>query len=153
MTYRMDRTSLALIGLLAFSMTGGALAQREPSDEEKERNRVRIGITREQQKELEAAFADARKQEFEIHAKTRELYRQLFEIYDNYDFERDQAKSVRVEIGKLNRKRMLIHAETQEKLRRILTREQFDRMTQLTREKQEKWRKEHPRRGPPPDRG
>jgi hypothetical protein len=42
---------------------------------------------------------------------------------------------------------MLLHAETQEKLRRVLTRDQFDRMTQYGREQREKWRKEHPRRG------
>ena len=149
----MNRTLLVMFGLLVCSLTGAALAQREPSEDEKERTRIRIGITREQQKELEAALADARRQETEIHTKTRELYGQLFAQYDIYDFSRDDAKKIRREIGKLHHRRMLIHAETQEKLRRILTREQFDRMTQLTREKYEKWRKDHPRRGPPSFRG
>ena len=149
----MNRKLLAILGLLAISMTGAAFAQREPSDEEKERTRQKIGITREQQKELEAALAEARRQEGEIHAKSRELYGQLFAQYDIYDFSREDAKKIRREIGKLHHRRMLIHAETQEKLRRILTREQFDRMTQLTREKFEKWRKDHPRRGPSPFRG
>jgi hypothetical protein len=44
---------------------------------------------------------------------------------------------------------MLINAETQDKLRKVLTRDQFDRMTQYGREMRDKWRRENPRRMPP----
>lgn len=142
----MNRHSWVFVGLLAFMMTGAALAQREPSEDEKEKARQRIGITREQQREVEVIFADARRNEGEVHVKQRELYRQLYELYDTYDFDRERAKKLRWDIGIYNRKRMLLHAETQEKLRRVLTREQFDRMTQYAKEKREQWRKEHPRR-------
>ena len=140
---------MALAGLSALGLTSAAAAQREPSDEEKERTRIKIGITREQQIQIEAIFADARRQEGEVHNKSRELYAQLFSLYDIYEFDREQAKKLRREISKQNYKRMMIHAETQEKLRKVLSREQFDRMTQHGREMREKWRKEHPRRGPP----
>jgi Spy/CpxP family protein refolding chaperone len=127
-----------------------ALAQREPSEDEKEKARIRIGITREQQQQIEAIFADARRQEGEVHQKTRELYRQLFELYDSYEFDRQAAKKVRWEIGAQNRKRMLIHAESQERLRRVLSKDQFERMIQHGKEMREKWRRENPHRRPPP---
>jgi hypothetical protein len=56
----MKRILMVLAGIAAISITGAALGQREPSDEEKERARVRIGITKEQQIQIEGIFADRR---------------------------------------------------------------------------------------------
>ena len=143
----MTRFLVVLIGLFALSLSLAAPAQREPSDDEKERTRIKLGISREQQSQIESIFAESKRQEGEIHMKSREQYGLLFALYESYDFDRDQAKKVRREIGRLNYKRMQIHAETQEKLRKVLSREQFDKMIQHGREMREKWR-QGPRRGP-----
>ena len=131
------------------------LAQRPPSDDEKEKMRLKIGITKEQQAQFEAIFTDEQKQDREIRDKERELYGQLRKMYEDYSFDRNQAMSIRRELGGLYRKRLFLHSETQEKMRKILTREQFDRMTAAMKEMREKWMREHPRRGPggPPPNG
>lgn len=124
------------------------LAQRPPSEDEKEKMRVRMQITKEQQAQIEAVFTDEQKQERDIRTRERELWHQLYILYGQFDFDRNQALAIRKELGSLFRKRIMLHAETQEKLRKILTREQFDRMMAAMKEQREKWMKEHPRPGP-----
>jgi hypothetical protein len=74
-------------------------------------------------------------------------------IYGEYDLPVARAAEVRREILDLHRRMGDIHAENEVKLRKILNREQFERMRALMREEHAK----HPRGGrdrrpgPPPE--
>lgn len=113
-----------------------------PSEEEKERFRIRIGISKEQQAEIDKVFRESDLQMQEIRKRSGELSRQLYSLYDIYDFDRGQAKTLRRELLMLHKRMADLHAENEEKLRRIMTREQFDRMRALVREEWDKRRKE-----------
>ncbi len=145
----MKYRSLALAALPLALVLGQALAQHGPSEEEKERIRVRIGITREQNSQIEAIYAEDRRQDMELRGRMGELYRQLDTVYDD----RSQASIVRKQICGLYRQRIAIHADTQEKLRRVLNRDQFARLTAMVHEWRDRFRKDHqwgggPGRGP-----
>jgi Spy/CpxP family protein refolding chaperone len=116
--------------------------QRGPSEEEKERIRLRIGITREQQQQIEALYMETERQKGEVFTKMRELYTQLESMYDVYEFDRDQARNIRREITRQHVKIMMIHVDNEEKLRRILTREQFEKLRAIMREGREKLRRD-----------
>src|SRR5437016_7939043 len=127
----------ALIAVFSCALTSG-FAQRRISDEDKEKNRIRLGITKEQEVQIEGIWKSAGDQERELRKKEMGLYMQLHDITDIYDFDRNQASAVRREIYQLFKQRLTIHAETQEKIRRVVTKEQFDRMTALAKEMHEK---------------
>jgi Spy/CpxP family protein refolding chaperone len=124
--------------------------QRGPSEEEKERIRLRIGITKEQQQQIEALYMETERQKGEVFAKMRELYTQLESLYDVYDFDRNQARSLRREITRQHVQIMMIHVDNEEKLRRILTREQFEKLRAVMREAREKMRRDFEKRFPRP---
>lgn len=124
--------------------------QRGPSEEEKERIRLRIGITKEQQQQIEALYMETERQKGEVFAKMRELYAQLESLYDAYDFDRNQARTLRREITRQHVQIMMIHLDNEEKLRRILTREQFEKLRAMMREAREKMRRDFDRRFPRP---
>lgn len=126
---------LALVPLIA-------AAQRPQSDDEREKARVRIGMTREQQVQIEALWADTDRQNREVGMRMGELRKQLQALYDTYEYDRGQASAIRKEIYNLYRKRSQIYGDNQDKLRKILTREQFERMTGLVKEQREQHRKD-----------
>ena len=111
--------------------------QRPGTEEEKEKARVRIGMTKEQQAQIEALYAGTDQQMRDIGGRMRDLYRQLRTLYDSYDFDRRQAGDIRKEIADLHRKILHLHYDNEEKLRRILNREQFQRLRELMKEE---WR-------------
>ena len=113
-----------------------------PTEEEKERNRIRIGISKEQQAEIDRVFHDSDQQMQEIRRKFGDLSKQLYTLYDSYDFDRGQANAIRRDLLRLHKRMADIHADNEEKLRRIMTREQFDRMRAIVRETMEQHRKE-----------
>ncbi|HXG24294.1 MAG TPA: Spy/CpxP family protein refolding chaperone [Chthonomonadales bacterium] len=116
--------------------------QRGPTEEEREKIRLRIGITKEQQTQIEQLYVETDQQRREIGRRMHMLYRQLFTLYDNYDFDRNQARAIRRELTDLHRRTLWLHAENEEKLRKILTKEQFDKLRALMREKRDEWRRE-----------
>ena len=142
----------AVICVLFFSAI--ALAQRGPggpggppagpSPEERERMRVAVGMTKDQQNQVEAIYQDGRKREEELRKKSGELSKQLKVLYDSYSFDRAQASTLRKDMCDLFKQRMAIHAETQDKVRKVLTKEQFDKLTTLAREmfdkRMQEWR-------------
>lgn len=119
--------------------------QRGPTEEEREKIRLRIGITKEQQAQIEQLYAETDQQRREIGRRMGELFRQLYMLYENYDFDRNQARTIRRDLTNLHRRILWIHAENEEKLRKILTKDQFDKLRALMREKREEWRKERMR--------
>jgi len=122
-----------------------------PTEEEKEKARVRIGLTKEQQADIDKVFRDSDVLMREIRTRFGELSKQLYGLYDSYDFDRAQAQSIRKELLKLHRRMGDIHADNEEKLRRIMTREQFDRMRKLMNEARDQmrkaWEEQRKRRG------
>lgn len=140
----------ALVSVLAIIVVAPAVVsqQRFPSEEEREKIRVRVGMTKEQQAQVEAIFTEERKLETESRKKTGELYKQLQQNLDVYDNDKVAAANLRKEICRLYRERIMIHANAQEKLRKVLTKEQFDKMTEMAHEWQNKWRERRGNFGP-----
>ena len=150
--------SLLLITLAMASLAAGPAlrAQRPQSEEEKEKVRLRIGMTREQQAQIEALWAETDRQAKELGEKQSEYRKQLDSLYDQFDYDRTAASGLRREITILYRKRLLLFADNQERLRKILSKDQFERLCTMVREKREQqhrewenmrkdWQKSHPK--------
>jgi Spy/CpxP family protein refolding chaperone len=123
--------------------------RRQPTPEEKEAWRIRVGISKEQQGRLDQLFAETDRKMSENRAKIRQAWGELNEIIGNYDFDRKTAKDKRREIWKLHWQMQEIHAQNEEKLREILSREQFARMRAVIKEDMEKFRKDFENRRRP----
>lgn len=140
-------------------------APQRPSDDEKEKNRIRIGITVQQQQQIDALWTDTGAKIREVREAQQQKNLELRQVMEKYDFDRGKARALREQIIQLHRKAGDIHAENEEKLRKILTRDQFERLQGLMKEMFEKRRKEwqdhHPKGpggapggpggGPPPE--
>jgi Spy/CpxP family protein refolding chaperone len=137
-------------GGVGFGQFGGP---RQPTEEEKEKARLRIGITKEQQAQIEALFNDTDRQMREIMGRIRELSEQLRAEYDKYDFDRNLARSLRRQIMSQRWRVSNLHANNEEKLRKILNREQFDKLRALIKEQFPSRRREPDHRGGPPKPG
>jgi Spy/CpxP family protein refolding chaperone len=116
--------------------------QRGPSDEEKERNRIRLGITQLQQQQIDALYQETRAKMDEVRKSMMEKQREIWETYADYDIDEAKAKSLRFQILRLHKKMGEIQADNEHKLRGILTREQFGRLRELMKEQFEKRRQE-----------
>ena len=140
----MSPSTLALVLALVFSgppqgrgfgpPPGSSGNFQGPSEEDKERFRIKIGATKEQQGQIDQVFRDSDIQMNEVRTKFKDLSQQLYGLYDIYDFDRNQARNVRRELLRLHKRMADIHAENEEKLRRILTKDQFERMRALMKE-------------------
>lgn len=124
---------------------------RGPTEEEKERFRIRIGISKEQQAAIDNVFRESDQQMTEVRTRSMDLSNQLYNLYDIYDFDRAQAQSIRRDLLKLHKRMADIHADNEERFRHIMTREQFEKMRTLVREERDKrrraWEDQH-KRGP-----
>ena len=98
-----------------------ALAQftgpRPPTQEDKEKARLRIGITKEQQVQIEAIFTDTDKQMREIMGKLRDLSQQLYGELDNYDYDRNRVRSLQKNIMQQSWRMMRLRSDNEEKFR------------------------------------
>lgn len=119
---------------------GRSGAPRVLSEEDKERTRIRLGITKEQQAKIEALHADMSEKRRDIGSKMRDLYRKLSDLYDSYDYDRDEARKTRREIGVTQLRMLALQGENEDSLRRILNREQFQRLRDMIKEQFEKMR-------------
>lgn len=126
--------------------------QRPQTDEEKERARVRIGITLEQQEKIEALYAETSALRKDAFGKLRETFKQLYTLQDTYEFDRMQSKVLSREIMGIHRKLLGIQLDNEEKLRKILNKEQFEKLRAMMKEEREKRERERRPRppGPPP---
>lgn len=127
---------------------GGFQGQRGPSPEERESARRAIGITAQQQDEIEKLF----KRSDPFRQKLRDLSKQLFDVYAEYDFDRAKAASLRKEMRHVQYQLSAIQADNEEQLRKILTREQFTKMRAYMKQQfdQMRQRRGHRPGGPPP---
>lgn len=104
------------------------------SPEEREKFRQRLGITVQQQEQMDALFNESFKQRRTLGERLGELFKQRGEVCDAYDFDRRRETSLRKDIERIYSQILKIHSDTEEKLRRILSREQFDRLRALREE-------------------
>jgi Spy/CpxP family protein refolding chaperone len=119
------------------------------SQEEKERNRQRLGISLQQQQQIDDLFKETQTKTGEVWKSLREKQGQLREAYQQYDLDEARAKSLRIDIIRLHRKMGEIQLENERRIRTILTREQFDKLQQLMKEKFEQFKRSRPG-GPQP---
>jgi Spy/CpxP family protein refolding chaperone len=120
--------------------------QRGPSDEEKEKSRLRLGITVDQQNRIEALFKATGQQMHDLYTKLHEKRNELrTNVYGQYSFDVRQAKAAQNEILAINKLILEVQADTELKMRKILNRQQFERLQQMLKEKSEQRRQE---RGP-----
>lgn len=120
-----------------------------PSPEEKEKIRLAVGMSKDQQNQIEAIYAEGHRLEGESRKKSGELMKQLRKLTDSYSYDRKQAEAIRRELCDNYRQRLQIHADIQDKVRKVLNREQFDKLTELANARFEQMRKDwQQRRGP-----
>jgi Spy/CpxP family protein refolding chaperone len=123
--------------------------QHGPSDEEKEKSRLRLGITVDQQNRIEALFKATGQQMHDLYTKLHEKRNELrTNVYGQYTFDARQVKAAQSEILAINKQILDVQADTEVKLRKILNRQQFDRLQQMLKESFEKRRNERGARGP-----
>jgi len=123
--------------------------QHGPSDEEKEKSRLRLGITVDQQNRIEALFKATGQQMHDLYTKLHEKRNELrTNVYGQYSFDNRQVKAAQSEILAINKQILEVQADTEVKLRKILNRQQFDRLQQMLKESFEKRRNERGARGP-----
>lgn len=104
------------------------------SPEEREKFRQRLGISAQQQEQMDTLFNDSFKQRRVLGEKLGELFKQRSEISDVYDFDKKRDWALRRDIERIYSQLLRIHSDSEEKLRRILNREQFDRLRALRAE-------------------
>jgi hypothetical protein len=83
---------------------------------------------------MDNLFADSQKQRQALNARLRDLFDQRHAVCDVYDFDRGREHALRKEISHVYNQILKIHLDTEEKLRRILNREQFERLRALRQE-------------------
>jgi len=123
-------------------------------EEEKEKARVRIGMTKEQQAQIEAVYAESARKRADAMKELGEKHRQLRGVYDAYEVDKKQEREVLRDIVAIHWRLLRIHSEDEVKIRRILTKEQHEKLRTLMKEAMEQARKRW--RGPgtrPPQSG
>jgi Spy/CpxP family protein refolding chaperone len=126
-----------------------------PSEEEKEKARIRIGMTKEQQAQIEAVYVESGKKREEAMRELAEKHRQLSAVYDSYEIDKAQERALLRDIVSIHWRLLRIHSEDEAKIRRILTKEQHEKLRALMKETMERMRKSWrgPGRGAPPGEG
>ncbi|HZO91171.1 MAG TPA: periplasmic heavy metal sensor [Chthonomonadaceae bacterium] len=139
------RRHIGWVLCLLLLLPSGTKAQKPLGESQPQR----IGITSQQQKQLEALFAESKRQRQAIRSRQHALYRELRSLYDSYDFDPQRARAIREEIVAQHRRLLDLYAENETKLRRILNREQFERLrAQLKAARAERERHPHDRHRP-----
>lgn len=138
---RFTGPTLLLTALLAAPPPLIAQARHEDS-KEKEQARQQIGITAAQQDAIAALFDDVEKQERPLRSRLRGLYGDLQQLYDSYEFDAKQARRLREEIVTQQKNLLTLYAGKEERLRRILTRVQFEHLRAQMKEGRDHSRRE-----------
>lgn len=120
-----------------------------PSEEDKEKARIRIGMTKEQQAQIEAVYAESEKKRREAMQELGEKHRQLQVLYDAYEIDKAQERAILRDIVSIHWRLLRIHSEDEAKIRRILTKEQHEKLRAMIKEAMEearaRWRSGPPR--------
>jgi len=125
--------------------------QKPLTDEEREKNRMRLGISKEQQSKIEALTKETDDQRREVFTQMRDKQMALWKLYDDYKFDRDKTRELNEEIIALHRRLGEITQDSEDKMRKVLNKDQFARLRQMIKEMWDarRQRREKPP-GPPP---
>jgi hypothetical protein len=128
------------------AMPGGPSTGSPPwmSPAERERTRRRIGINTSQEKKIEQLHADVFRQRRIISQKLRALSSEMRKMFDDYNYDRKKVAALSKQIVALHERRVKLFIENEEKMRNILTQQQFDRMRIMMKEE---WGKRERMRG------
>ncbi len=119
----------------------GRPPRRPPNwEEEKEKARVRIGMTKEQQAQIEAIYTESEKKRQEAMRELGEKHQQLRAVYDSYEIDKTKERALLRDIVAVHWRLLRIHSEDEAKIRRILTKEQHEKLRALMKEAMEKAR-------------
>jgi Spy/CpxP family protein refolding chaperone len=110
------------------------------SPEEREKIRVRLGISEKQQNQLEQSFFETMDKRGELGKRLRQLFEAREKLYETYEIDRAKERSIRNEIANIQNQFLVLHLESEEKVRRILNREQFARFQEWREEHKGQWR-------------
>lgn len=111
----------------------------QPTPEMKEKFRQRIGITEQQQEQLDAVFKEMFQKRKDLGTRLRELFEARQKVCDVYELDKNQLKKVNSEIQKAQAQILALHVETEEKVRRILNKDQFGKLVAFREEGRKKW--------------
>jgi Heavy-metal resistance len=137
----MNRLQVGCLLMLGLLLPSHIPAQQPPPQQQHSRFHPQlIGITPEQQKELEAFFTSVGQQRREVGSRLKALYRQLEALYDSYELDLQRALDIRKQIVKQQERLLALHGDNEIKLRRILNAEQFARL----RVQMKSWREKAP---------
>lgn len=117
-----------------------------PTPEQRERYRQKLGITVQQQEQLDALYAEADKKRKELWDKMREMNTQHWEMLETFDYDKTKERIHRYEMSKLYRSILFHHTDTEDKIRKLLTKEQFERLVAMRKEMASKWKTSSPRK-------
>ncbi len=105
-----------------------------------------IGMSSQQQKQLEEVFSKAGPKRQAIRARLHDLYTELLQLDENYTFDEKRSSFLRNQIVEQQRQLLALHATNEAKIRGILTAEQFLKLRALMKE--ERARHDHGPHGP-----
>ncbi|NUQ70195.1 MAG: hypothetical protein HUU17_05170 [Chthonomonadales bacterium] len=104
------------------------------SEAEKEKARIRVGMSKEQQQQLESLFVETSKKSQDLYEQIMAKHMELNRVYDEYDFDRKRESALIREISRLRERLLRVHADSEVRVRRILTREQHERLRAMMKE-------------------
>lgn len=133
----------------------GSFGRRGPTEEEKARARDRVGMTVEQQQKLEQLYVDFDKTMREHMDALRDRFSKLRGLYESYDIDTKQVQAIIRDITRLRARLLSQQMENEQKVRAILTRDQYAKLRALMKEEWEKRAASRRQRGagrdtPPP---
>lgn len=127
----MNRRTFALVTVFS-TLLGVAGEECAAAQEDFGGLRRRLRLSEEQQEKIQKLYKDSDRRKREIDNLLKKLYRDLDKLYDQYDFDRGRVKTVSDQISEVRRRSLTLYRENEEKLRSILTRDQFERLRRIT---------------------
>lgn len=128
----MDRRTFTLVAMLT-TLFGPVAARRACAQDDFGGLRRRLSLSDEQQKKIQQLYRDSDRRKREIGDRLRKLYSELDRLYDRYEFDSARVRTVTDEITEVRRRSLTLYMDNEEGLRRIITREQFDRLRDITK--------------------
>ena len=131
----MNRRTFTLLTLFSALLgpTATLPAGADRDGEEEERLLRRLQISQEQQEKIKHLYRESDRRKRAIDERLGQLYRELDTLYGRYEFDRVKVRAVTDEISEQRRQSLALYMDNEEKLRRILKREQFERLRDITR--------------------
>lgn len=95
--------------------------------------RRRLRLSDEQQKQIQQLYRESDRRKRENDERLKRLYSDLDRLYDRYEFDASRVREVTDEISEARRRSLTLYMDNEEKLRRIISREQFERLREFTK--------------------